>query len=299
MSIQETATLSSAGEYLEELNGVKLRFRVSGSGPVCILQTPGWGPEIAAYRELAGFEDTFTMVYLDTRGSGGSERPDDSTFTFENFAADVDGVRRFLGADQVVAMGHSFAGVLCIEYTLRYPRSVAGLILLDAVVAEVPEAQRDRQQRIDKMRGEPWLPDAIDALETIMGGYVPTSDEEFASFVGRFLPPYFVDQSICARFQEGLAAAVWSHDAYRGSLNLEMFELDLRPRLREIDAPALVVVGSADFICGPIQSQWAHENLRNSVLMEVQGVGHFPWLEAPHEFFSRAKKELRDLGIRA
>jgi len=295
MSIERAASRLAAGEYVESINGVKLHFKVSGSGPVCILQTPGWGPEVAMYRELSGFEDVFTMVYLDTRGSGGSERPHDSTFTFENLAADVDELRKFLRADRVVAMGHSFAGVLTLEYALRYPQATSGLVLIDAVVAEVEEAQVDRRKRIAKMEGHPWLPDAMEALGAYLNGYVPGSDEEFARLVARILPLYFVDQSIMQRFSQEVTEAVWSHDAYRGSLNLKLH--DLRPRLDEIEAPAVIAVGSEDFICGPIQAQWLHGGLKNSVVVEIDGVGHFPWLEASDEFFSRTKRNLKELAI--
>lgn len=289
----------SATEHLETINGVKLRFKVAGTGPICIFQTPGWGPEIGLYQGLSGFEDSFTMVYLDTRGSGGSERPDDSTFTYQNFAADVDGLRRFLGADEIFTMGHSFGGVLCLEHALRYPRSVAGMVLIDAVVAEVEEVQLDRQQRIEKMQGEAWFGDAMEAFGTVTGGHIPQSDEEFGDLARRILPLYFVDQTARLRFQGEATKAVWSHDAYRGSLNLGgRHELDdLRPRLDEIDASALIFVGSEDFICGPIQSRWLNDGLKNSMLVEIKGTGHFPWLEKPEQFFSEAKNGLMDLGI--
>jgi pimeloyl-ACP methyl ester carboxylesterase len=163
------------------------------------------------------------------------------------------------------------------------------------VVAEVEEAQIDRRKRIAKMEGQPWLPDAMEVLGGLLNGYVPASDGEFARLAARILPPYFVDQSIMQRFRQGMAGAVWSHDAYRGSLNLELH--DLRPRLDEIEAPAVIVVGSEDFICGPIQSQWLHAGLKNSVVVEIDGVGHFPWLEAPDEFFSRTKRKLKELTI--
>ena len=285
-----------AGEYLESVDGVKLRFRVAGTGPVCILQTPGWGPEIGCYHGLAGFEDALTMVYLDTRGTGGSERPEDATITYENLAADVDALRELLGAEKVVAMGHSFGGVLSIEYALRYPGSVAGLVLIDAVVAEVDEAQLDRQQHLERRLGEPWFADATEALGGLMSGQVaPTSDEEFAALVDRILPPYFINQSTLERFRHDVRDAVWSHDAFRASANLALE--DLRPRLGDVDAPAVVVVGSDDFICGPLQARWLHESLPSSILVEIAGVGHFPWLEAPAEFFTRTKGALEDLGL--
>jgi len=44
-------------------------------------------------------------------------------------------------------------------------------------------------------------------------------------------------------------------------------------------------------LASPTGQQWTnlHNGLRESALIEIDGVGHFPWFEAPDEFFSLVK----------
>ena len=68
------------GEFTAKLNGLKLWYKVSGQGPVCLMPAPGWGPSSDLYfRTLKSLEKTFTIVYLDTRGTGRSERAKSAT----------------------------------------------------------------------------------------------------------------------------------------------------------------------------------------------------------------------------
>ena len=36
----------SKGDHFASVNGIKIHYYVSGTGPVCLLPTPGWGPSI-------------------------------------------------------------------------------------------------------------------------------------------------------------------------------------------------------------------------------------------------------------
>lgn len=62
-------TLKS-GEFVVQLNGLELWYKVSGKGPVCLMPTPAWGPSSDSYfRTLKPLEKHFTIVYLDSRGT--------------------------------------------------------------------------------------------------------------------------------------------------------------------------------------------------------------------------------------
>ncbi len=64
----------ATGEFTVRLNGLNLWHKVCGVGPVCLLPTPGWGPSSDLYYHTLGrLETLFTVVYLDTRGTGRSE----------------------------------------------------------------------------------------------------------------------------------------------------------------------------------------------------------------------------------
>ncbi len=60
---------------------------------------------------------------------------------------------------------------------------------------------------------------------------------------------------------------------------------DLRDPLKQVRAPALIVVGDDDFVCSPFAAKRLHLCLPNSKLLLIEGAGHFPWLEQPDVFF--------------
>lgn len=70
--------------------------------------------------------------YYDQLGSGHSSVPDEpALWTIERFVDEVEQVRRGLGLgpENFFLLGHSWGGVLAIEYALRYPQNLKGLII--------------------------------------------------------------------------------------------------------------------------------------------------------------------------
>ncbi len=59
---------------------------------------------------------------------------------------------------------------------------------------------------------------------------------------------------------------------------------DVVPRLGEIRAPSLILVGRDDFICPPSQAKIMHERIPNSELVVFERSGHLPYLEEPDAF---------------
>jgi pimeloyl-ACP methyl ester carboxylesterase len=66
----------AVGSHQAKLADVSLHYVVAGHGHLVFVTSPGWGiGSLYLQRGLAPLEKTFTVVYLDTRGSGGSSRP--------------------------------------------------------------------------------------------------------------------------------------------------------------------------------------------------------------------------------
>ncbi len=104
-----------------------------GDGKVKILLLHG-GPGFPhAYFEAfesflpqAGME----FYYYDQLGCGNSDAPDDrSLWTLPRFTQEVEEVRQGLGLDDFVLYGHSWGGILAIEYALTYQRHLRGLVI--------------------------------------------------------------------------------------------------------------------------------------------------------------------------
>src|SRR5579871_3031693 len=154
------------GEFTTRLNGLKLWYKVFGTGPVCLMPNPPWGPGCEYYvSALKPLEKYFTMVYLERRGTGHSERPKSSKeYTWPDLVADLEALRVHLKQDKVWLMGHSEGGMLVLEYATRYPGKVRGLVLLDSMGQTNDQSTADMIARIQRRKDQPWFKEAMAAL---------------------------------------------------------------------------------------------------------------------------------------
>lgn len=86
----------------------------------------------------------FEYYFYDQLGSFFSDQPtDDDLWVTERFVEEVEQVRVALGltADNFFLMGHSWGGLLAIEYALKYQANLKGLIISN-MMSSVPEYNR-------------------------------------------------------------------------------------------------------------------------------------------------------------
>jgi proline iminopeptidase len=78
------------------------------------------------------------FYYYDQLGVGNSEQPDDvSLWTIPRYRGEVEQVRKGLGLDHVYLFGHSWGGMLAIEYALEHQDHLKALIISD-MTASIP-----------------------------------------------------------------------------------------------------------------------------------------------------------------
>ena len=142
-------------------------------------------------------------------------------------------------------------------------------------------------------QNEPWFEEAFAAFTS---EDKPQSDEEFGQYVMAIMPFYLVDQRVVDRYAGAFQATTFSLAASTGQESVQL-DVNLLPDLHRIAVPTLLVVGSEDFLCSPLQSERIHFEIRNSKLVVIQKSGHFAWLEQPEQFFPRVKAGLRALGL--
>ena len=89
-----------------------------------------------SYLPAAGIE----YYYYDQLGSFYSDQPDDpDLWEIPRFVEEVEQVRRALGLDRdnFYLLGHSWGGILAMEYALRYQQHIKGLIISN-MMASIP-----------------------------------------------------------------------------------------------------------------------------------------------------------------
>lgn len=129
------AGIRTAGIKMVPVVGGKYKVwtKKVGSGPVKVLLLhggPGFTHEyleaMESFLPQAGIE----MYYYDQLGCGNSDQPDDpSLWTLPRYLEELEEVRKGLGLDNFVLYGHSWGGVLGIEYALQHQRHLRGLVI--------------------------------------------------------------------------------------------------------------------------------------------------------------------------
>src|SRR5512136_1912272 len=113
------------------IRGVTLFVRVIGHGYPLVLMHGGPSLDHTTLRSLLPLADQFTLIFYDHRCNGRSEGAEVASMTWENLTADAEALRQTLGFDKWAALGHSFGGMVALEYALRYPQTLSHLILMD------------------------------------------------------------------------------------------------------------------------------------------------------------------------
>jgi len=229
--------------------------------------------------------ERFSLVMLNPRGTGGSERPKDPrAYQLDDYVADVEELRGHLGQEQLLLLGHSHGGVVAEAYAATHADRVHRLVLASSLARFAPEQEVAMRIGIEKRSGQSWYPDAVAALDEEQEGKFST-DQELTNIFFREFPLYF------ARYGEAEAGYA---DTLRGEtinadalllFNREIFNtFDLRDRLPSIKAPTLVITGEDDFICGPINAREISAAIPGAREVIVGDSGHMLFIEQPQAF---------------
>jgi pimeloyl-ACP methyl ester carboxylesterase len=266
-------------------DGRKLTYRKLGHGPVLVCHPGGPGFSSTYFGDLAALWEQFTLIMVNPRGTGGSERPKDRrAYQIDDYVADLEQTREHLGLEQMLLLGHSHGGVVAMAYAAAHPGRVRRLVLASTLARFGPDQEAAMRAGMDKRMTQSWAADAIAALEEEQGGHFVT-DQELSALVFRELPLYFAHFGAAeAGYLDTLKSETINADALK-LFNTEIFPtFDLRGRLGAITSPALVITGDEDFICGPICAEEICALIDEARMVIVGDAGHQVFVEQPQAF---------------
>lgn len=283
---ETTFQLSVNGAVLEVDDSARVDPAAAGKPAIVTLHgAPGMGSRRNDWEVYAGFTDAFRVVSYDQRGSGASS--DTPPYTHEQFAADVDSVRRALGlGERVVVAGGSYGGFLAQEYALRYPQHVSAVVLRDTAAHA---GFKDEAMR--RALASPYPMD-VPGLERLFAGRT-TSDDDFRALITMIMPLYTVTYD-AERDAQQVAAMQLHHATHNYAFAHNQAAFDLRARLPELTAPVLITVGRHDWVTPLEASEELHALLPDSELVIFEESGHGPqneereaWRAAVRDFLAR------------
>jgi proline iminopeptidase len=263
-------------------DGITLSFERRGSGSLLVCHPGGPGGSASEFRDFAGLDDTFELVLLSPRGSQGSDPADD--YSLASYVSDLEALREHLGVEQLDLLGFSHGGIVAMAYAAAHGVRVRRLLLVDTLAVWDDEAQAAMERGIEKRSGEPWFADAKQALEEEQAGEF-ASAQELKANAQRQAPLYFHRWEGNERAgREIFADLAETSEPLHYFNTVEFPTLDLRPELRTIEAPTLVVVGDDDMIGGPVCADAIMGELPDGRLVTIRDSGHFVYLEQPEAF---------------
>lgn len=164
-------------------NNPKIKVLLLHGGPAC---THEYWECAESFFPKEGIE----FILYDQLGSFRSDQPSDSAlWTTERFVEEVDQVRKALGLnkDNFYLVGHSWGGILAIDYALKYQQHLKGLVISN-MMADCKAYDRYANEVLANQMDITIL-DSIKLLEA-QGKY---SDPRYMGL----LTPHFYHQHIC------------------------------------------------------------------------------------------------------
>jgi pimeloyl-ACP methyl ester carboxylesterase len=271
------------------VKGLSTLFYEAGEGPVVLL-VPGiatnpqdWFPVMA---ELAL---THRVITLSLPGLGGtSPWPDVRPTVMASFVA---GFLDVLGVDSVIAVGHSYGGLVVAELALQNPRTVSRLTLVDAsglgrAVHPVAIALALLPQR---------AADLASALVSFPGGDAAftLSSNLLLRQPWRIPVKTWTAQFRLARSRQALRTSL---EVFRQCAGLtgQREDMTVADRLHEIHVPTLVIWGGFDQLFPLWQGRAAARRLPAGRFTVLVGAGHVPYLDSHEEFMDALGAFVRD-----
>jgi pimeloyl-ACP methyl ester carboxylesterase len=111
-----------------EVNDISLYYEMHGSGaPLVLIAGLGYASWLW-WKQVPALSRHFTVITLDNRGVGQSDKPD-IPYSIPLYASDTVGLLSALGIEQAAIFGVSMGGFIAQEIAMSYPQRVRALIL--------------------------------------------------------------------------------------------------------------------------------------------------------------------------
>jgi proline iminopeptidase len=237
--------------------------------------------------EMDALSDSLRLIYYDQRGRGRSGvgvQPED--VSIESEVADLEALRVYFQLETVAILGHSWGGLLALEYAIRHPHRVSRLILMNPAPVSHDDLLHLRQERKRKEEGVIEQLKSLSSTKQYNIGNIEADAVYYrVHFQGTLRRAEHLEKvvnSLRLRFTpQGIRKARAIEDRlYRETWASN--EYDLLPKLRRLNIPTLVIHGDNDLV--PVAcAEHIALAMPHARFVLLKECGHFSYLERPHE----------------
>lgn len=261
-------------------DGLELYYEKSGKGVPCVYLHggPGYWSKSFQYFSQELLEEKLEMVYLDQRGCGRSEHSSTQDYSLSRFLDDIEELRIFLGINEWYVMGHSFGGILAVNYAQRFPESTKGIILSNVSLNMFDSFEHQIQKGFDILGMEKKqilrsnLELFMDTFYSILSKLM--EKEEYFKFQYMDLE----NKKYVDKIDEGLKSDP-NFQLY--VFSSEEYFQDFSSLIEQLSRPVLVIAGKYDDAVGPTHH---HTFKFKDPKVRLLESSHHPYIENQLEF---------------
>jgi proline iminopeptidase len=271
----------SKGE-LVKINGAKLFVKTMGSGEPIVMVHDGPGFNylyfLPQFKELAKH---YMLIFYDQRASGKSSADVDSnSITMDNFVKDLEGIRKLFGLKKMNLFGHSWGGLIAMNYAIKYPQNLRALILSNTTPAKA--SLRNKIYYILSSRSTKEEGNELRKI-TSSNGYKEKDPKVMENFYKLLFAPAFYNK----KYVDSLNIILPPDNEKKNNLLslLPLFDYDINFQLQFVKCPTLIITGDYD-IMPPEANEEIHKDIKSSKLVTLKHCGHFPFVEDKKEYFA-------------
>ncbi len=285
--------------YVITSDSARLFYRIVGQGPDTLIAVHG-GPGVdleSIAGDFAPLGAQHVVIFYDQRGAGRSTLPTDTTTLFvSRQIADLDHVRAYFKLDRATLVAHSYGPLLAASYALVHPEHVRRMVFFGPVppfrgtfwqrFAANVRARMDSADGALLASAARRLADPAADVRSACRDYWAAAMKPRLSEPARTLP--LIRSDLCASDPAGIRYGLSTTNRV---VMASYGNWDLRPALRTLRVPTLVVHGEDEAIPMDLVAEWV-SSLPNATLVKVPKAAHFTYAERPELVWPAVEKFL-------
>jgi pimeloyl-ACP methyl ester carboxylesterase len=272
--------LADADSEFIEINGLTVHYKEIGQGETTFILLHGFGASVFSWHAVMDdFAARGRVIAYDRPAFGLTSRPMPGEWTGESpysMNANVEllsGLMDALGVEKAVLVGNSAGGAVSVEFALKYPERVQGLILVDPALGG---GDRRFPSWIMPLMATPQMRH----LGPLLVRSIADSGNDTIRMAWH--DPSLITEETFTGYRKPLQTKDWDRALYE--FTIASRASDMNERLDELKMPVIVITGDDDRIIPTEYSVQASKNIPGSQLVILPGCGHVPHEECPAAF---------------
>jgi non-heme chloroperoxidase len=269
--MEKLNTGTTRAEYIEVEPNVRLHITDAGEGrPIILIH--GWplSDEMYEYQYNDLMNAGFRAIGITLRGFGKSDKPY-GTHNYDIHASDIKKILSKLDIKDAVLVGFSMGGSIAIRFVSMYDGAHVAKLVLCGAAAPIWTQRKDFPYNLPQS--------AVDELIELNYKDRPKLLSNFAKIFSA------AETSLNEGLGDwlyGIGLSASSHATAKCLMALR--DTDLRPDMKKIKIPTLIIHGKKDKICSFDLAEQMKLGIQNSQIVVFENSGHSMFIEETEKF---------------